>query len=547
MRRRWASQSAQRNAPVNHELHSSPLRSADSSTQPAATSSQEAHTSPRPRSSSASPGHLRQRGDSAQSRPAQHNMSLTSDDLAVADGHPAQPPTAPGFAKPRALQFRPKPPPKPKANPGLCPRLLTLRSAHIPLKTSPSPIVKYPAPQCTAQALAAPPPAKKSRISPELQCGGLPPPPTPPLPRSISGVGFSMTISEGGSSKSPAAQPRPLPSAQAALLAPKPRRVKVSSVRRSLATRMQTCGTIWLQLVYKLASASTLLVSVSTTAHASEHLLAVIRSNAPGTLERYLRIASLFILFLESSVSLASVLDFLAIARASHSQDLEVHRISAESSIKALRWFVRQAQWDCLSNALHSPVIRAYTRRGTAQERREALPIPWALITGWEERACDPTAPLTTKAVLGAALLATHASLRFGDLQRVEFSSLSLSTSALHGICFATKTTTHGQPFAVTLAGITGRNLSSCWTLHWLAALQSLVTPHLQPGGSTRFPLAQHGARRTSAGRAGPSILLHRITLPTLRGHPTMASCRQRPPPWRGAAAHSAQHEKAHY
>ena len=293
-------------------------------------------------------------------------------------------------------------------------------------------------------------------------------------------------ISEGSSSKSPAAQPRPLPSAQAALLAPKPRRVKVSSVRKSLATRMQTCGTIWLQLVYKLASASTLLVSVSTTAHASEHLLAVIRGNAPGTLERYLRIASLFILFLESSatsfleVSLASVLDFLAIARASHSQDLEVHRISAESSIKALRWFVRQAQWDCLSNALNSPVIRAYSRRGTAQDRREALPIPWALITGWEERVCDPKTPLTTKAVLGAALLATHASLRFGDLQRVDFSSLSLSTSALHGTCFATKTTTHGQPFAVTLAGITGRNLSSCWTLHWLAALHSLVTPHLQ-------------------------------------------------------------------
>ena len=167
-------------------------------------------------------------------------------------------------------------------------------------------------------------------------------------------------------------------------------------------------------------------------------------------------------------------------ARASHSQDREVHRISAESSIKALRWFVRQAQWDCLSNALNSPVIRAYSRRGTAQDRREALPSPWALITGWEERVCDPKTPLTTKAVLGAALLATHASLIFGDLQRVDFSSLSLSTSALHGTCFATKTTTHGQPFAVTLAGITGRNLSSCWTLHWLAALHSLVTPHLQ-------------------------------------------------------------------
>ena len=156
------------------------------------------------------------------------------------------------------MQFRPKPPPKPKARHGPLPTVADLAVGPSPLKTSPRPAVKYPAPQCTAQALAAPPPAKKSRISPELQCGGLPPPPTPPLPRSILGVGSSIMISEGSSSKSPAAQPRPLPSAQAALLAPKPRRVKVSSVRKSLATRMQTCGTIWLQLVYKLASASTL-------------------------------------------------------------------------------------------------------------------------------------------------------------------------------------------------------------------------------------------------------------------------------------------------
>eukprot|EP00439_Symbiodinium_sp_Y106_P018976 s8976_g2.t1 len=265
-------------------------------------------------------------------------------------------------------------------------------------------------------------------------------------------------------------------------------------------------------------------------------------------------------------------------ARASHSQDREVHRISAESSIKALRWFVRQAQWDCLSNALNSPVIRAYSRRGTAQDRREALPIPWALITGWEERVCDPEAPLTTKAVLGAALLATHASLRFGDLQRVDFSSLSLSTSALHGTCFATKTTTHGQPFAVTLAGITG---SSCWTLHWLAALHSLVTPHLQQEDAPDFlwlstaldaqaltlhwlaalhslvtpHLQQEDApdflwlstaldAQALDELAPASYILHRIALPTLRGHLAMAGCRQRPPPWRGAAAHSAQHEK---
>ena len=68
-----------------------------------------------------------------------------------------------------------------------------------------------------------------------------------------------------------------------------------------------------------------------------------------------------------------------------------------------------------------------------------------------------------------------------------DLQSLSLSTSALHGTCFATKTTTHGQPFAVTLAGITGRDLSSCWTLHWLAALHSLVSPYLQQEDAPDF------------------------------------------------------------
>ena len=162
------------------------------------------------------------------------------------------------------------------------------------------------------------------------------------------------------------------------------------------------------------------------------------------------------------------------------------HSVCA-SSIEALRWFVRHAQWNCMSNAMDSPVIRAYSMRGTAQDRREALPIPWALITGWEERVCEHSTPLTTKVVLGAALLAIHASLRFGDLRRVNFSRLSLSTTALHGICFATKTTTQGQPFAVTLAGITGRSIASCWTLHWLAALHSLVSPYLDQGEEPDF------------------------------------------------------------
>ena len=56
--------------------------------------------------------------------------------------------------------------------------------------------------------------------------------------------------------------------------------------------------------------------------------------------------------------------------------------------------------------------------------------------------------------------------------------SLQLSTAGLHGICTATKTTRHGQPFACTWHGITGRDFSPSRLLHWLAELASLSAPH---------------------------------------------------------------------
>ncbi|CAE7409021.1 unnamed protein product, partial [Symbiodinium sp. KB8] len=207
---------------------------------------------------------------------------------------------------------------------------------------------------------------------------------------------------------------------------------------------------------------------------------AVLRDYRPSTLERYLRIAWLLMMFLTSSdvnfgdVLLQHLLDFLAAARASHSQDREIHQISAQSAIKA-RWLARQAQWTTLSTALDSPVVRAYAVRGTAADRKEAMPIPWCIVAAWEQLICQQRTALCTKLSLGAILLATHASLRFGDIQRIDLSSLSLSCTALHGICYATKTTNQGQPFAVSLCGVSGRCTASCWTLHWLAALREAV------------------------------------------------------------------------
>ena len=70
-----------------------------------------------------------------------------------------------------------------------------------------------------------------------------------------------------------------------------------------------------------------------------------------------------------------------------------------------------------------------------------------------------------------AFLLAYHACLRFGDLQRIRLSSLSLTAQSLRGICWSTKTSRTGQPFAVTLTGLSGRCAASSWCLNYLLCL----------------------------------------------------------------------------
>ena len=93
------------------------------------------------------------------------------------------------------------------------------------------------------------------------------------------------------------------------------------------------------------------------------------------------------------------------------------------------------------------------------------MPLPLALIAAWERRVCAPTTPAAVKIFLGGLLLAAHASLRFGDLQRIEVTNLSLAATALRGTCWTTKTTKQGQPFAVTITGFTGRDIATAWTI----------------------------------------------------------------------------------
>ena len=127
---------------------------------------------------------------------------------------------------------------------------------------------------------------------------------------------------------------------------------------------------------------------------------------------------------------------------------------------------------------IHNSLVSAHCKQISAFGKKEAVPIPAALVACWERAVCDPLAPLTTKLVLGAALVCTHASIRFGDAQRVHWSSLQLSAAGMHATAYATKTTKSGQPFACAWHGYTGRDANSSWVLRWLASVASISTAH---------------------------------------------------------------------
>ncbi|CAE7837445.1 unnamed protein product, partial [Symbiodinium necroappetens] len=243
----------------------------------------------------------------------------------------------------------------------------------------------------------------------------------------------------------------------------------------------------FIDLVNRIGPACEAFLQLSASANFASHLRRLVAPFAVSTLQRYLRASHVFVDFISttssqsgkpclSNIQVSLMADYMLACSASKEEDREVHMMSPVSSIKALRWVAKTLQWQALSEAMSSPVISAYGRQSREYDRKEATAIPMALLACWERTICSAEAPLTTKLFLGAVLLCTHASLRFGDAQRIEWTTLQLSAQGLHGTAYATKTTKCGQPFACTWHGITGRCMQSSWLLQWLSCLVEVGT-----------------------------------------------------------------------
>ena len=167
--------------------------------------------------------------------------------------------------------------------------------------------------------------------------------------------------------------------------------------------------------------------------HPDQHVERLLAAFAVNTLFRYIACCLTFLDFMQAqhlsfqSIPVALLVDFLHAAMSSKRQDRDVHRTSCGTAIKALRWLAKHLQWHALQACTRNNLVGSYAKQIEAFDKREAVPLPLSLVYAWEQFLCNSATPLTTKLVLGAILVCTHSSIRFGDAQRVRWGSLQLA------------------------------------------------------------------------------------------------------------------------
>ena len=220
----------------------------------------------------------------------------------------------------------------------------------------------------------------------------------------------------------------------------------------------------WLQIIQRQHDCSLLAQTTAQTAHEQDLIIAALRGYQASSLQTYLRHIEKFLSYLDKSrislseLKLPQFLDYLWACQDSQHEDRHASRCKPANALKALSWFHKKAEIESLRLVCLNPLALAFTKPYGPMDRNEAIPLPLAIVVAWEDKIREPKCPPALALLLGGFLLAVHSSLRFGDLQRICTSSLSIASDSLRGSCWTTKTSLTGQPFAVTHFGLSGRH-----------------------------------------------------------------------------------------
>ena len=89
---------------------------------------------------------------------------------------------------------------------------------------------------------------------------------------------------------------------------------------------------------------------------------------------------------------MAFLADFLHACENSLEEDREICKIGPRPILKALSWLGRNADVTALQPLLQASLIRAFLTQPTS-DRKEALPLPLAVVVEWEKIHLQPPLP----------------------------------------------------------------------------------------------------------------------------------------------------------
>ena len=90
-----------------------------------------------------------------------------------------------------------------------------------------------------------------------------------------------------------------------------------------------------------------------------------------------------------ATIEVAFLADFLHACENSLEEDREICKIEPRPILKALSWLGRNADVSALQPLLQASLIRAFLTQPTS-DRKEALPMPLAVVVEWEKYICSP-------------------------------------------------------------------------------------------------------------------------------------------------------------
>ena len=206
--------------------------------------------------------------------------------------------------------------------------------------------VKYPSHR---PGTRKPPPVFSKRASlrpPVSQLGGAPVPLAKPRPKSIPHLCAGSPAQSHSQPILPPPAPRLAPAQPGkALKLPQARIPRASSSQAASEARREQMQAQLLVLVNLVGEHCQLFAILSASGHAAHHLKQLLAPFAASTLYRYIANCTAFADFVQAAhapmqqLPVSLVVDFLyACSSSSSDQDRAVHRTSASSAVKSLRW-----------------------------------------------------------------------------------------------------------------------------------------------------------------------------------------------------------------